>query len=201
MHKSYHGLVTSVLKAWSALEKIFGIVGFRCDLVHVECNNSEKIIIWWIKISCSTFWAISLGCTRSWWYSYLVMWWSNIKRTLYQHSVLFHYQYPGAVLEILLSSFQTACLLRTFAMRVQWDFYAEFPVTLQHKFLRRSPILLCGDKKMQIKVFLNFELKTKASNTAIQPAVYALWNLVTEKGCTHHQGKILSGFWKPQKPL
>ena len=44
-------------------------------------------------------------------------------------------------------------------------------------------------------------METKAANTAIQPAVYATWNLVAEKGRTHRQEKILSGFWKPQKPL
>jgi len=43
--------------------------------------------------------------------------------------------YAGAVLEISLSSFQTACLSRTFAVHVRWDLRAEFPVMLQHKFL------------------------------------------------------------------
>ena len=53
------------------------------------------------------------------------------------------YRYTGAVLEILLSSFQAACLSRM----VRWDLHAEFLVTLQHKFLRRSPIFLRGDQK------------------------------------------------------
>jgi len=43
---------------------------------------------------------------------------------------------PGAVLEISLSSFQTASLLlRTFSGCVWRNLCTEFPVTLQHKFL------------------------------------------------------------------
>jgi len=37
-------------------------------------------------------------------------------------------------------------------------------------------------------------------DTAIQPAVYAPWNVVAEKGRTYCRGKILSGFRKPQNP-
>ena len=63
----------------------------------------------------------------------------------------------GVVLEISLSSFQTACLSRTFAVRVRWDLRAEFPVTLQHKFLRRSPIFLRGDQKKGLH-YISFTL-------------------------------------------
>jgi len=52
---------------------------------------------------------------------------------------------------------------RTFAVRVQWDLHAEFPVTLQHKFFQRSLIFLRGDqeKGLHYNYFLNFELKQK----------------------------------------
>ena len=106
--------------------------------------------------------------------------------------------WPGAVLEILLSSFQTARLSWTFAVRVRWDLRAKFPVTLQHKFFRRSPIFLrCDQKKGSSLHFLSFESKQRPLNTTIQPAVYASWNIVAEKGRTHRWGKIVSGFWKP----
>ena len=44
-------------------------------------------------------------------------------------------------------------------------------------------------------------MKQRPIDTAIQPAVYASWNVVAEKGRTHRRGKILSGFRKPQKLL
>ena len=62
-------------------------------------------------------------------------------------------------------SFQTACCRGLLQLvRVQWDLRAEFPVTLQHKFLRRSPIFpSLRPKKGRLHYidFLSFESKQK----------------------------------------
>ena len=107
----------------------------------------------------------------------------------------------GAVLEICwVVSKQPVC-----CECIRWNLRAKFLVTLQHKFLRRSSIFLSGNQKKKgggsSLYFLNLELKQRPVNTAIQPAVYASWNVVAEKGHTHRQVRILSGFRKPQKPL
>jgi len=68
-------------------------------------------------------------------------------------------------------------------------------------FAKVSSFLHGDQKKRSSLHFLNLELKQRPVNTAIQPAVYASRNVVAEKGHTHRQGKILSGFRKPQKPL
>jgi len=83
--------------------------------------------------------------------------------------------FQTACLEISLSSFQTACLSWTVVVRVRWDLRgAKFPVTLQHKFLRRSPIFLPGRPKKVFTSYISSALSgKKASNTAIQPTVYA----------------------------
>ena len=115
--------------------------------------------------------------------------------------IFLHLCHAGVVLEISLSSFQTACLSWTFAVRVQWDLRADFPVKLKHKFFERLQFSFLATKK-NVSLYISSSLiRNKSHNTAIQPAVYALWNLVAEKGRTHCRRKILSGFWKPQKPL
>jgi len=78
--------------------------------------------------------------------------------------------YAGAVLEISLSSFQTACLSWTFAVCVQWDLRAEFPVMLQQKFLQRSPIFLRGDQKKKSSLhFLTLKSKQKPVTPLFSP--------------------------------
>ena len=77
---------------------------------------------------------------------------------------------PGAVLEILLSSFQAACLLRMRTVgsshRVSSDAKTEI--------FARSPIFVRGNQKKRSSLhFLNLELKQRPVNTAIQPTVYA----------------------------
>jgi len=54
-------------------------------------------------------------------------------------------------------------------------------VTLQHNFCEGLQFSFVATKK-------SHQLETKASNTAIQRAVYASWNLIAEKGHTHRQG-------------
>ena len=69
----------------------------------------------------------------------------------------------GVVLEISLSSFQTACLSRTFAVSVRWDLCTEFPVTLHHKFLGRSPIFLHGNQKNKGLHYISLTLSRNKS--------------------------------------
>ena len=80
--------------------------------------------------------------------------------------------HTGAVLEILLSSFQAAYLLRMHTVgslrRVSSDATTQI--------LRKSPIFLRGDQKKKKRSslhFLTLELKQRPVNIAILPAVYA----------------------------
>ena len=105
---------------------------------------------------------------------------------------------PGAVLEILLSSFQAACLSRTCTVRSSRRVSSDAATKI---FAKVSNFPSWWPKKSSSVHFLNFESKQRPLNTAIHPAVYASWNVVAEKGHTLRRGKILSGFWKPQKPI
>jgi len=107
----------------------------------------------------------------------------------------------GVVLEILLSSFQAACLLRMRTVRSSCRVSSDAAPWTQI-FAKVSNFPSWWPKKKRSSLhFLDLELKQRPVNTAIQPTVHASWNVVAEKGRTHRRGKILSGFWKPQKPL
>jgi len=105
----------------------------------------------------------------------------------------------GAVLEISLSSFQVACLSWTCTMRSSRRVSSDAATQI---FAKVSNFPSWQPKKKRSSLhFLNFESKQRPVNTVIQSAVYASWNVLAEKGRTHRRGKILSSFWKPQKPL
>ena len=105
---------------------------------------------------------------------------------------------PGAVLEISLSIFQSACLWRTHTVGSSRRVFSDAATQI---FAKISNFSSWRPKKGSSLHFLYFESKQRPLNTAIQLAVYASWNVVAEKGRTHRRGKILSCFWKPQKPL
>ena len=105
----------------------------------------------------------------------------------------------GAVLEILLSSFQTAYLSRTFAVCVPAVGWSPHRVSSDSDaatqiFDKVSNFPSWRPKKKGLHYI---SLTLKASNT---PAVYASWNVVAEKGAhPSSRENVLSGFWKPQK--
>jgi len=117
----------------------------------------------------------------------------------------------GAVLEISLSSFQSACLSRTSTLFFILNYYRQTAQLIclgcgsssMQSFQWRCNTNFCEGLQFSFvatkkRVFTNFESKQRPVSTTTQPAVYASWNVVAEKGRTHRQGKILSGFWKPR---
>ena len=95
--------------------------------------------------------------------------------------ILIYSPHTRAVLEISLSSFQAACLSRTCTVgsscRVSSDAATQI-------FAKVSNFPSWRPKKrssLYFVHFLNFECKQRPVNTAIQPAMYASWNVVAEK--------------------